>query len=184
MSAPERPAAEGGPESPRRRLLGGAFAVLAAIWMFLEEWVWDTMLAVMAWLSRLPPIRWIESKVARFPPYVALACFLVPGAAMLPFKLAAFWLIAHGHGLYGLWVFVLAKVVGTAFLARILALTKPQLMTIGWFAWAYGGVIAWKERLYAYVRSIPAYRRARAWMQEVSARVKRWWRGKFGERPG
>jgi hypothetical protein len=171
-------------EAPHKRLLGGAFAVLAAIWIFLEEWVWDTMLAVMAWLSRLPPVRWLEAKVARFPPYVALACFIIPGAIMLPFKLAAFWLIAHGHGIYGLWVFVIAKVVGTAFLARILALTKPALMTIGWFAKAYNAVIGWKERLYAYVRSIPAYQRARAWMKEASAKAKLWWRAKFGTKQG
>jgi hypothetical protein len=172
------------PEAPHKRLLGGALAVLAALWIFLEEWVWDAILALMAQLGRLPPVKWVEARVARFPPYVALACFIVPGAIMLPFKLAAFWLIAHGHGLYGLWVFVVAKVVGTAFLARILALTKPALMTIGWFAKAYNAVISWKERLYAYVRSLPAYQRARAWMKDASLRAKLWWRARFGTTRG
>ena len=171
-------------EAPHKRLLGGAFAVVAAIWIFLEEWVWETMLAAMAWLGKLPPIHWLEERVRKFPPYVALACFIIPGAIMLPFKLAAFWLIAHGHGIYGLWVFVVAKVVGTAFLARILALTKPQLMTIGWFAKCYNAVTAWKDRLYAFVRSMPAYQRVRALLKETSARVKAWWREKFGAKPG
>ena len=179
------------PESPPRRLLGGAFAVLAAIWIFLEEWVWDAMLALMARLGRLPPIKWLEAKVANLHPYAALVTFVVPGAIMLPFKLAAFWLIAHGHGIYGLWVFVVAKVVGTAFLARIFALTKPALMTIGWFARFYGAVMRWKERVYSFVRSMPAYQRmsallkdaalrVKAWTAAATLRVKGWWRTRFG----
>jgi len=48
--------------------------------------------------------------------------FLIPAAILVPFKLLAFWLIARGHGLLGLEVFVVAKIVGTGVsLARIFA---------------------------------------------------------------
>ena len=161
-------------------MLRGFFTVLLALWIFLEEWVWDEMLAFMAWLGRLPPIHWVEVQIGKLPPYAALIAFVIPGAILLPFKLAAFWLIAHGHGVYGLWVFVVAKIIGTAFLARIFSLTRPALLTIGWFRKVYFAIIGWKERLYAYVRALPAYQRIRAWARAMRLAIKAKWREMFG----
>jgi hypothetical protein len=163
-----------------RRLLRTLITIPLAIWIFLEEWVWDSMLAFMAWLGKLPPVHWAETQLAKLPPYAALIAFVIPGAILLPFKLAAFWLIAHGHSIYGLWVFIIAKVIGTAFLARIFSLTKPALLTIGWFNRAYTAVTGWKERLYAYVRALPAYQRIKALARELKLAVKDWWRARFG----
>ena len=175
--------APGTPDSPAsatstwpRRALRSLVTIPLAIWIFLEEWVWDEILAFMAWLGKLPPIHWAETQIAKLPPYAALIAFVLPGAILLPFKLAAFWLIAHGHGVYGLWVFVIAKVIGTAFLARIFSLTKPALLTIGWFNKSYTAIIGWKERLYAYVRALPAYQRIREMARAIEAR----WREMFG----
>jgi hypothetical protein len=163
-----------------RRALGGLLALLAALWIFLEEWLWDAMVAAMAWLGRLPPVRWVELSIRRLPPYAALLVFLVPAAVLLPFKLAAFWLIAHGHGVYGLWVFIIAKVIGTALLARVFTLTRDALLTIAWFARAYHAFLGWKEQLYTYVRALPAYRRARAMILFAKLRVRTAWRKLFG----
>jgi hypothetical protein len=168
------------PKSLLRRILRGLLAIPLALWVFLEEWVWDEMLAFMSWLGRLPPIHWAETQLAKLPPYAALVAFIIPGAILLPFKLAAFWLIAHGHGVYGLWVFIIAKVIGTAFLARIFSLTKPALLTIGWFNRAYLAITGWKERLYAYVRALPAYQRIRVLARAMKMALKDWWRTKFG----
>src|SRR5260370_26384616 len=121
-------------KGPLAAVARGAFTLLAALWIFLEEWIWDAMQACMAWIGKLPGVRECEARIARLPPYAALVAFLIPGAILVPFKLLAFWLIPRGHGLLGLQVFVIAKIVGTAFLARIFALTKPALLTIGWFA--------------------------------------------------
>jgi hypothetical protein len=177
----EHPAVNDAPKRKNmlRRFLGGALTVLAALWIFLEEWLWDAMLAFMAFLGRLPPVRWVETQISKLPPYAALVAFLIPAAVLLPFKLAAFWLIAHGHGLYGLWVFVIAKIIGTAFLARIFALTKSALLTIAWFARAYHAISAWKDRLYAYVKALPAYRRIGLWTRALKRRLKRWFRGRI-----
>ena len=169
------------PKSLLRRILRGLFTIPLALWIFLEEWVWDEMLAFMSWLGKLPPIHWAEAQFAKLPPYAALIAFIIPGAILLPFKLAAFWLIAHGHGIYGLWVFIVAKVIGTAFLARIFSLTKPALLTIGWFNHAYVAITGWKERLYAYVRALPAYQRIRELAQAMKLAIKAWWRQTFGQ---
>ena len=169
------------PRSLLRRILRGLFTVLLALWIFLEEWVWDAMLAFMAWLGRLPPVHWAEAQIAKLPPYAALIAFIIPGAILLPFKFAAFWLIAQGHGVYGLWVFVIAKIIGTAFLARIFSLTKPALLTIGWFNRAYLAITRWKEQLYAYVRALPAYLRIRAWVRTTKLAIRTRWHEMFGQ---
>ena len=58
----------------------GALTLLAALWIFLEEWIWDAMQACMAWLGKLPGVRWCEARIARLPPYAAMVAFLIPGA--------------------------------------------------------------------------------------------------------
>lgn len=158
-----------------RRFIRGLFSIPLAIWIFLEEWVWNGMLAVMAWIGKLPPVHWAETQLAKLPPYAALIAFIIPAAILLPFKLAAFWLIAHGHAIYGAWVFVIAKIIGTAFLARIFSLTKPALLTIGWFNRAYFAITGWRDRLYAYVRALPAYQRIRESARALKATIKLAW---------
>src|SRR5258706_9239550 len=150
----------------------GALTLLAALWIFLEEGIWDGMQACMAWIGRLPGVRWCEARIARLPPYAALVAFLIPGAILVPFKLLAFWLIARGHALLGLEVFIVAKIVGTAFLARIFALTKPALLSIGWFPRFHAAFTASRHRPSAYVKALPAWRAAKAWMSAA----RRWLR--------
>ena len=163
-----------------RRVLRSLLTIPLALWIFLEEWVWDEMLAFMAWLGKLPPIRWAEARIAQLPPYAALIAFVIPGAILLPFKLIGVWLIAHGHGAYGVGVFMIAKIIGTAFLARIFSLTKPALLTIGWFNRAYHAITGWKDRLYAYVRALPVYQRIREVARALKLAVKARWREMFG----
>ena len=169
------------PPGTWRRFARSLYTIPLAIWIFLEEWVWNVMLAFMAWLGKLPPVHWTETQISKLPPYAALIAFIIPGAILLPFKLAAFWLIAHGHGVYGLWVFVVAKIIGTAFLARIFSLTKPALLTIGWFKRAYLFITGWKERIYAYVRALPTYQRLREAARNLKLRMKAAWRELFGQ---
>ncbi len=183
QGAAKPPTADKLPRRIKRRLqrtvvarFGGAvLAVIAVIWLFLEEWVWDTMLAVMRWIGKLPPIHWLESQIAKLPPYAALVAFLIPAAVLLPFKLAAFWLIAHGHSIIGMQVFIVAKLAGTALLARIFALTKPALMSISWFARAYNAFMGWKLGLVTYVKNLNAYARALAFKNVLKEKFKQFW---------
>ncbi len=150
-------------------------AIPAALWLFIEEWLWEAMLSLTSVLAKLPPVRWVESQIGRLPPYAALVAFLIPVAVLLPFKLVAFWLIAHGNSMLGAIVFVVAKIIGTAFLARIFALTKGALMTIAWFARAHNALQAWKQRIYAYVRALPLYRVMRSRVRVFKRQIKIWW---------
>lgn len=64
---------------------------------------------------------------------------------------------------------MLAKVVSTAVVARILALTQPALMSLPWFARLYGRWTDWKEGLLARVRASAVWRSARA----IKLRIRR-----------
>ncbi|MBL8513432.1 MAG: hypothetical protein JNJ55_05540 [Betaproteobacteria bacterium] len=179
-SPPGKPA-NGSPQPATwpHKVLRTLITVPLAIWVFLEEWVWDSVLALMRWLGKLPPIHWLETQVAKLPPYAALIVFAVPGLILLPFKFAALYLIAHGHQMYGVAVFVVAKLIGTAFLARIFSLTKPALMTIGWFNKAYTWFDGWKQKLYAYVREMPVYQAIKARARGLKEVLQAWWKGRI-----
>ena len=163
-----------------RRVLRGVLTVFAALWIFLEEWIWDGLKKIMAWVGRLPLIHWVEVRIARLPPYVAMALFIIPWLVLLPAKILALWMIGTGHAKSGVGVFVVAKVVGTALLARLFTLTKPALMTIAWFARIYTRFCAWRDRIYAYVKSMPAWREARAWITRLKTFFAKWYRETFG----
>jgi len=145
-----------------RRFFGVFFALL----ILFEEWGWEPLQAMLGRIARLPPLAWLERRIAALPPYAALGCFVLPALLLLPVKLAALWLIAHGKTGLGLLVIAIAKLVGTAVLARLFALTRPALMRLAWFARWYARWASWKGFWIARVRASWAWRRARV--------AKRW----------
>ena len=153
-----------------RRLGGGLLALL----ILFEEWGWEPLHRLLARLGRLPVLRQLEAAIARLPPHAALVVFLVPALALLPIKLLALGLIAQGQRVLGLAVIVVAKLVGTAVVARLFALTQPALMQLPWFARAYGRWSAWKAALLAQVRATWAWRVARVVRRRVRHGWARW----------
>lgn len=180
--APERP------RSPRPRLAntqvtrvtlralrliaGGARLVLQtllAVIIVFEEWGWRPLAAALAQLARLKPIAWLEAHIQRLPPYGALVVFAAPSILILPLKLMALYLITSGREIAATLLFIGAKVVGTAIVARLFQLTEAQLLQIPWFAWAYGIVMPWKHALTDWIRESWAWRYGRV----VKERVRR-----------
>jgi hypothetical protein len=160
-----------------RRLLSSTWQALkslaslaVALLILFEEWGWVPLTRLMDRLARLRVIGWLEDRVRRLRPRWALVVFLVPVLLLLPVKVAAWWLMARGRAALGLTVFVLAKVLGTAIVARLFLLTRPQLLTLPWFARAYGRWLGWKTALVARVRASPPWRAARALLR----RWRRW----------
>src|SRR5690606_32038790 len=118
-----------------------------------EEWGWRPLAAALAQLARLKPVAWIEAKIQLLPPYGALLVFGAPSLLILPLKLVAVYLIASGREVAATALFIGAKVVGTAIVARLFQLTEGQLLRIPWFARAYGALMPWKGALTAWVRA-------------------------------
>jgi hypothetical protein len=145
---------------------------LALIILF-EEWGWEPLQRAMAWLARLPVLRQLEALIARLPPYAALAVFFVPTCALFPVKLGALWLIAQGHKLAGLAIIVIAKVVGTAVLARLFKLTQPALLRLAWFAALFGWWVRYKAMLVAWVRASAIWRMAHEWRVQMRRALRR-----------
>jgi hypothetical protein len=147
---------------------------LVALVILFEEWGWEPAKRAMAWIARWPPFAWIERRIARLPPYAALAVFLLPTLLLLPVKLGALWLVGRGHAMLGLAVIVAAKVVGTALLAHLFHLTQPALMRLEWFARLYKRWSVWKAALLVRVRASWAWRAGRAVKRRLARRFARW----------
>ncbi len=77
----------------------------------------------------------------------------VPSVILIPAKLLGVYLLATGHFVTAGVIIVAAKFASTALIARIFLLTKPALMQIPWFAYAYGVFVPWQEALFARIRA-------------------------------
>ena len=142
-------------------LLRGLVSGVLALVIVFEEWGWEPLQRLLARLGQWPLLRQLEAAIARLPPHAALAVFLLPSLLLLPIKLAALGLIAHGQHLVGVLVVVAAKLLGTAVLARLFTLTQPALMQLPRFARWYGRWVPWKAALVARVRASWAWRAGR-----------------------
>jgi hypothetical protein len=151
-----------------------AFGVGVALVLLFEEWGWDPLQRLMARVARLPVLRHIEALIQRLPPWAALLALALPSLLLIPAKLAALWLITSGDKTLGVALIVLAKVLGTAIVARVFALTRPALMRMAWFAALYARWTAWKDALLAGVRASWAWRIGRVMRRAALRRWARW----------
>ena len=146
-----------------------ALQVVLALLILLEEWGWQPLAELLGRLVRWRPWARLEAAIAGLPPYAALVVFALPSLLLMPLKFLALFLIAKGQLVLAGLLFAGAKVVATALVARLFMLTRPALMQIAWFAWAYNRFVPWKEALEAYVRTSTVWRVGRIW----KARAKR-----------
>lgn len=157
-----------------RRLFDALMGVLLLPLILFEEWGWDALHALAAWAARVLRLQALERWLTTLPPYGALLVLALPSIAILPVKLLGVWLLARGKVLVSLLLVGVAKLVGTAVLARLFALLQPQLMRIGWFARAYAAWCAWKNRWLAWLRATAVWQAGHRQAQAVSAAVRRW----------
>lgn len=157
---------------PLRHLATWALALV----VLFEEWGWEPLQRALGAIARWPVFAWIERRIAALPPYGALAVFALPSLALLPVKLLALALVGRGQAMLGLAVIVAAKLAGTALVARLFVLTRPQLMRLAWFAALHARWLRYKEDLLAMVRASAAWRAARAIKAGVRRLLWRQWR--------
>lgn len=152
--------------------------VLALILIF-EEWGWEPLARFFALLARLPLWAKLERFIAQLPPYWALVAFFTPGLLLLPVKLLALYWIGKGHAVWGVALVVLAKLTGTAAVARLFALTQPALMQLAWFARLYGRWKPWKDALIARVKDTPIWRSTAAYARTARDSIRTWLKSLF-----
>jgi hypothetical protein len=147
----------------------------AALVVLFEEWGWRPLVALLGTLARFEVWARLELFIAGLPPYGALAALALPTSILLPLKLLALYLLAQGHALSGGALFIAAKLTSTALIARLLMLTKPALMRIGWFARAHDWLIPWQEAMFAVIRASWVWRYGRMVKTRVRLEAKKAW---------
>jgi len=154
-----------------KRALELAIVPLAAAIVFIEQTLIKYLNVAMVAVARWPPIAKLEGWLVRLPPYAALCAFLAPSILILPIKLIALWFAAMGHYTFALGTLIVGKMLGTAVLARLYRILRPTLMTIVWFAKADTWFFYWRDQAYAFVKSLPAWTRITALVQQLRTRM-------------
>lgn len=161
---------------PLIRALRAVFTALLVPLLLFEEWGWAPLAALVGRLARLPLWSRLERRVRDLPPWGALLAFFVPVVLLLPVKVLALFLFSEGHAASGLTVLVLAKLVGTAIVARIFQLVEATLMRIPLFARWYPRWKDWKNSVLQAVRESAPWRSVRVMRQRVRRGWRRIWR--------
>lgn len=152
------------------------FTWVVALVIIFEEWGWEPLQRLLRAVVSLLGLRRLEGWLQGLPPYVALAALALPSLMLLPAKLAAFALIGRGQVVLGGIVFITAKLLGTAVIARVFSLVQPQLMQLPWFAHIYSAWKRWKDALLAQVRSTRAWQQAKAVKAQVASLLRQWFK--------
>jgi len=163
-----------------KKLLAAPFVFVAAIILLLEDWLWDDLQRLAAAIGRLPILRQLEVLIVSLPPYASLAIFTAPSLLLIPVKLVALWFIAHGQAWLGMLTAILAKVVGTALVARLYHLTEPKLLCIGWFARLRERFLAFKTRIYGTIKSTGIYQTTHRQYLQLRQWLRRWRQNRRG----
>ncbi len=152
---------------------------VAAAIVFIEETLLRYLGLAMATIARWPPVAGIERWLRRLPPWGALLAFAAPSVLVIPVKLSAVWFALHHRYGLSLLSVVAGKMLATALVARLYMVLRPTLVRMPWYLRAETWLFAWRDRLYAFVRALPAWRKAKAMIQGV----RRWMRELLGLPP-
>jgi hypothetical protein len=155
-----------------KRILVAPFVWLIALFLVMEDWLWDPLLKFLRGLSKWRVVRLLEEAVAKLPPYAALLFFAVPIILLFPFKFFGLYLIAHGQKMAGLIVFIVAKVVGTGMAAWVYSLTEPALAKLAWFVKLRAAFSRFKAVMYEQVKTSISYRFVRRRLSGFKLRIK------------
>jgi len=134
---------------------------LLAIFLIIEEWLWDLLTTLGRSLSQWLNLQQFEQWLSQTTATMALVAFSIPILIVTPINLAAFGLLAKGLILQGILMEVLAKLLGTLLVARVFALTKPQLLTFTFLRITYTTVTRWLQWAHAKVTETAVYRWAK-----------------------
>jgi hypothetical protein len=146
--------------------------ILASLWMLFEDWVWDSIVALMDVVRKLKAVNRFETFLARQNQYLLLALFVLPFSIMIPAKLYGLYLITSGKVIRGVAIFVIAKGLITALITRLFIISRDKLLKIKAFAAFFYWFRDKKEWLYSEVRKLPAWQTARAWISQLKMKLR------------
>jgi hypothetical protein len=161
-------------KTPLKYALELLLVPIAAAIVFIEETLLRYLGLAMAAIARWPPVARLETRLRSLPPWAALITFVAPSLLVIPVKLSAVWFAFHHRYGLSLASIVIGKMLATALVARLYHVLRPTLATMPWYLRAETWLFDWRDRLYAFVRALPAWqkatamvRRLRHWMREM-----------------
>jgi hypothetical protein len=98
----------------------------------------------------------LRKRIERLGPYPSLVLVLVPLAIVEPAKLVAVLIAGEGHWLTGTITLIAAYAVSLLAVERLFCIVKPKLLTLRWFAAAWGRFVALRGKLWRWPRSTAA----------------------------
>ena len=155
-------------------------ALPLALLFLLETWIWRRLDALARRISTLLPWERFRNAarraLAQAPAFVSVALFGVPVAVSEFGSFLSVVLMATGHVLAGIALYLGMKALGLVLVPVIFEITRERLLGLPWFAWGYAKF----EALHALAhRFVAPYRQAAAAALRTSA--ARLWRA-FGYR--
>lgn len=153
------------------KLLNALLLYPIALILLFEEWGWEPLAKAVYRITRMPFLIRLESKILILPPAGVFLIFCFPFVALLPFKFLALYMFGKGHLISGAFLFIIAKIIGTALFARIFQITRPVLMQIKFFARYYPRWINWKNQMLELVRKSQPWQS----LQKIKQQIKKWW---------
>lgn len=158
-----------------------ALLFVGALLFLFEEWLWIGMTTFFAWLGRFGLLRWLDARLVRLPPVMALVLLCTPMLLLFPFKIAGLWMIASGRFFTGFLVMLAAKIASTAVIARIFLTCRPQLLRMPWFARAHAWTCVLRDRVHRWIEAQPAWYEAKRFVHRVRVHVRAWMRGRTAD---
>ena len=144
-----------------------AFIPVAAAIVFFEEVLLRYLGLAMAALARWPPVARVEGWLRRLPPWAAVLAFAAPSLLVLPVKLSAVWFAYHHRYGLSLASVIVGKMLATALVARLYRVLHPSLEKLSWFVRAETWLFGWRDRIYGFVRALPAWQKAVALIRQL-----------------
>ena len=171
------------PAGPRHPLARAALRIpaliLVTIYFLIDDVVLAAIRPIVARLAELRLFARLAEAIHRLPPYPTLVLFLVPFVVLEPFKLWGLWLVATGHLTFGGTMLAVSHLTSIVLVERLFHATRDKLLTIGWFARAYGAVMRLYDWSVGRLKATAAWRTvatllhtARTRLRETIARLK------------
>lgn len=145
-----------------------------AIILLIEEWLWDILSAFGHYLVELLGLAKFEAWLAQTTPNQALFAISIPVLLVTPLNIAAIWLLAHGLILQGVALEIVAKLLGTIFIARFFTLMKAQLLTFSLLNKLYLTITNWLRWAHEKISETAVYKWSKKFKADVKAKMKAW----------
>lgn len=150
---------------------------LALIFLF-ETWVWEKLVALARAVAALLPWERFRDAarrvVDRLPAIFAVLLFGVPLLVSEGGAFVSVVMMATGHVIAGMSLYVGMKIFGLVLVPLIFEITREKLLTLPWFAYVYAKFEALHEMAH---RFVAPYRKAAAelvgeWLESARAALR------------